>query len=650
MKFQKNNIVQIFIFLASTILILKAAQMQLFDDEYKSQVENVTLHRTWLFPGRGMIYDRNGKLLVKNVATYQLKFIFNRINQKMDTVKFCQLLGISIADFNKRMNIDWTDKRLSKNLPIVFMTNIDPENYNKFSEHLYEFPGFYTDIKSIRTYPYPNAAQILGYMGEVTKEKIENSDGDYIPGEMCGIHGLESKYEKELKGTKGVRYELKDNRGRILESYKGGKLDIKALSGSDMITSLDIDLQAFGEKLLQNKRGAIVAIDPKTGEILASVSSPTYDPNDLTIKLDRGKLFYNLLRDSINKPLLNRAIGSKYPPGSVFKPILSLIALQMGVTYSDRTIYCPGMFVYKTRYHTFRWKCHRHSVPQNISIAIEHSCNTYFLQLGREVIEKYGFSKPGQGLDTMAHYMNLFGLGRKTGVDMFNESKGFVPTNSYYESIYKKQHVSWRSTYVLSLGIGQGEFEFTTLQIANTAAAIANRGYYYTPHFIKSFKDNRKIDEKFTVKNYLGIDRSHFAPVIDGMELVVLSGTAPWAFVPGLNICGKTGTSENYAMVKGVRTKMKDNSVFMGFAPKENPKIAIAVYVENAGFGGDVAAPIGSLMIEKFLNNNISFYRKWLENRILNLDLIHKSAVYESHSFAVPDQDTLKTEIDTITQ
>jgi len=606
------------------ILIFKAAKLQLIDKGYREKVEKATLRKTLLLPSRGLIYDRTGKLLVNNEPVYELEVIYNDLDKNMDTTKLCQLLNISKEDFIRKIHKNWKDYRYSKSSPFIFLSKINPKIYSRFVEHLYEFPGFYPSIKSVRNYPYNNAAHVLGYMGEVNQKTIKKSKGQYSPGDYIGITGLESVYEKELRGKKGVKFEIKDNFGRSIESYQNGVFDSSAVAGYKMISSLDIDLQAYGEKLMQNKRGAIVAIDPQTGQILALISSPGYNPNDLSVRSDRGKIFAKLLKDSINKPLLNRAITSKYPPGSIFKPVLGLVALQEGVTYPNRTIYCGGQYVYKTKYNTFRYGCHHHPTPYNISIAIQHSCNSYFFQLGRDVIEKYGFSNPGRGLDTLVNYLKDFGMGKKLGVDLKNESRGFVPDSKFYDRLYSKQHAKWRSTYIMSLGIGQGELELTTLQMANIAAIMANKGYYFTPHLIKEFEPSIPIPEKYRIKHKVRIDSIFFKPVLNGMERAVLSGTAKLAYTPGIRICGKTGTSENYTYKDGKRIKLEDHSVFMAFAPRENPEIAIAVFVENGGVGGLTAAPIASLMIEKYIKGEIPFYRQWLENRILKIDLVNK--------------------------
>lgn len=634
--------------MASSLLLLKATQLQLVSETYKVKEQNVTLNRLWQNPGRGLIYDRNGKLLVKNEPVYQLKVIFNELNPKMDTNLLCSLLHISKFDFKKRMNVDWSNYRFSKNKPFVFLSKIEPEVFANFNEHLYEFPGFYPEVKNIRNYLYPNAAHVLGYIGEVDEKKIAESNGEYLLGDYIGITGLEQSHETELRGKRGVKFELKDNMGRIIEPYKNGALDTPAIAGYDVYSSIDIDLQAYGELLMKNKRGAIVAIDPSTGEILAMVSSPGYNPSDLAVKNDRGRIFKQLLEDSINKPLLNRAVSSKYPPGSIFKPILGLVTMQMRVTEPDRFIACNGKYIYKTKYHIWTYKCHHHAQTHNISIALQHSCNSYFFQLAREGIEKYGYTKPGLGLDTIVSYLKDFGLGSKLGIDLKNESKGFVPSSLYYDNIYKRQKAKWRSTYIMSLGIGQGELEFTTLQIANLAAVIGNKGYYYTPHLVKKFSSDHPVSGNFRKKNKVRINKKYFQSIIDGMELAVMDGTALHTYVPGLSICGKTGTSENFTIINGKRVQLKDNSVFMGFAPKYNPKIAIAVYVENAGFGGDVAAPLGSLVIEKYLNGEIAFYRAGLQRKLEAMDLNSISPVVADKKAKNPQsQDSLSVKKDT---
>ena len=432
--------------------------------------------------------------------------------------------------------------------------------------------------------------------------------GDYI-----GINGLENQYENLLSGQKGISYMFKDNLGREVDSYDSGSLDSSAISGEDIITSIDLDLQAYGEYLMQNKKGSIVAIEPSSGEILTMISSPSFDPNLLSVNQHRGDAFRELLSDTLSDPLLDRSVMAKYPPGSIFKPVLALIALQEGVTYANRTIYCDEGYTYRG----FTQGCHDHSTPYNIKLAIQHSCNAYFLQVCRDVIEKHGFNQPEQGLDILVNHLYDFGLGRKLGIDNNYEHKGFIPTPAFYDNLYDKTIApnGWRSTYIMSIGIGQGELELTTVQMANLAAILANRGYYYTPHLLKGFKNpDLNVPNKYDIKHAVRIDSIYFPTVIDGMERVVTAGTATNAQIPGIRVCGKTGTSEN--------PHGKDHSVFFAFAPKDDPKIAIAVFIENAGWGGTYASPIASLMMEKYLNGEISNNRKWMEERMVEANLI----------------------------
>ncbi|MBK9255510.1 MAG: penicillin-binding protein 2 [Saprospiraceae bacterium] len=600
-----------FIIIASAVLIFKIAQLQLFTSKYKEQARRTTLEKSLVYPSRGLIYDRNEKGLVINKPIYVITAVYNKVNPAMDTIEFCALLGIDKKTFIENLNKDWSSHLFSKSLPFVFLSKVSPEQFAIFQEHMYKFPGFYASERSIRGYPHHFAAHVLGYLGEVDKKTVENSEGYYLPGDFIGKSGLESAYERVLGGGKGVNYILKDNRGRQVGSFDNGRLDSLAISGEDMQISIDLELQAYGDSLMLNKRGAIVAIDPNTGEILAMISAPAYDPNILNLDERRGLGMGILLNDTINRPLNNRAVSSKYPPGSIFKPILSLIAMQKQTTWPSRTIYCPGFYRLSA---TKVQKCHAHPPATNISAAVQYSCNTYYFQLIREFLDQYGYKKPGLGLDTLVSYLKDFGLGERLGLDYSYENKGLIPTSEYYDRLYHKEAAGWRSAWVLSLGIGQGELQLTTVQMANLAAILANRGYFYTPHFIKKFLSGRPIPTDYKTMRKVRIDPKYFPYVIDGLERVVTSGTARIADVPGLHICGKTGTAEN--------PHGKDHSVFFGFAPKDKPKIAIAVFVENAGFGAQWAAPIASLMIEKHINGTIMTERKYLEEKMFKGILI----------------------------
>lgn len=612
----RHKIIIIFVILGALLLTFRSAQLQLFTKKYKEQAARTTLYKNIIYPARGLLYDRNGKPLVLNYPIYEILAIKNKVDPAMDTTNFCRLLNIDIETFKKNLDKDWSNPKFHKAIPFVFLNKISPEQFAVFQEHMYKFPGFYPVQRYIRAYPHQHGAHALGYMGEVNKEIIEKYGDKYAAGDFIGISGIEYAYENELSGEKGVQYILRDNLGRMVGSFDNGRLDSMAVSGEDIDLSIDIDLQAYGESLLKNKRGAIVAIEPSTGQILALVSSPSFDPNLLTLDEKRGKGIKLLLLDSINKPLNNRAVTNKYPPGSIFKPILSLITLQKGTTYASKTIYCPGYYRLSA---TKVQKCHGHSVPKDISEAIQHSCNTYFFQLYRDFVDQYGYKKPGVGLDTLVSYLYDFGLGKRLGVDLSYENKGYVPTSEYYNRLYRKEVNGWRSVWTLSLGIGQGEMQLTTIQMANLAVILANRGFYYTPHLIKQFRSGKPLPIEYSIPKKVRIDKKHFAPVIDGLEKVVLYA-ARSAYVPGLDVCGKTGTSEN---VHG-----EDHSVFFGFAPKNKPRIAIAVFVENAGFGAEWAAPVAGLMIEKYLNKEISPARKYLEENMIKGILVDNQVEY----------------------
>jgi len=613
-KFQNRKYLIQFIFIiAGLVILINTAWLQLFNSNFRERAEKTTLHKRTLFPSRGIIYDRNGSLLVINDPTYNLQVVFNELEQEMDTSLFCALLNIDKKTFLKNINKDWSSPQFRKSIPFTFLKRINPIDFAVFQEHLHKFPGFYPVIRNVRSYPHKNAANVLGYLGEVDEQKIEESGGDYSLGDYTGITGMEKMYENELKGKKGVEYILKDNLGREVSSLAEGSMDSLALEGQDIVSTIDLDFQAYGESLLQNKRGSIVAIEPSTGEILSMISAPSYDPNLLRIDRDRGTAYESLISDTLNRPFLDRSIMAMYPPGSIFKPIFSLIAMQEGYLWPYRGISCDGDYEINTK--GFSQGCHDHPYPSNVKVALTHSCNTYFYQVMREFINGKDPSKPSIGMDKLKQYLESFGIGRKLGVDNLFENSGFFPSGDYYTQFYQKRgERRWFSTMVLSLGIGQGEINLTTVQMANLAAILANRGTYITPHLLKSFNKSRTlIPRDFTTIKTVPIDSIFFPSVIDGMERVVKEGTAQIAYVPGLNIAGKTGTSQNIG---------KDHSVFFGFAPKNNPKIAIAVYVENAGWGAQYAAPIASLMMEKYITGDIRPQRKYLEERMLNANLI----------------------------
>jgi penicillin-binding protein 2 len=515
--------------------------------------------------------------------------------------------------FRESLDKNWRSDRFSKSVPFVFMSKISAERFARFQESLYQFPGFFVQLRNVRGYSANTGAHVLGYIREVNKREVEQSEGVYASGDYIGATGLEASYEEVLRGEKGARYVFKDNLGRIIDNYQSKRRDVPPKSGSDLISTIDLDLQAFGEMLMNNKRGSIIALEPSTGEILSMVSSPGYDPNDLVIgNENRGKAYLQLNRDSL-KPLFNRAVLAQYPPGSLFKPLVALIAMQEEQLNPDRTVRCGGAYFHNGMRLT---GCHGHPTCTSVSMAIQHSCNAYFVTVFREVVDQFGFDQPQIGLDTFNAYLDRFGLGRKLGVDFPSEKAGNYPTSRYYTDWFNKQQEGqrWNSLWIRSLAIGQGEIQMTNLQMVNAAAMIANRGYYITPHLVKDYLDSdMDIPDKYIRRNYVGIDSVHFGPVVEGMEKAVLAGTARSASIPDISVCGKTGTAENAG---------KDHSIFFCFAPKDDPEIAVVVYVENAGFGGTYAAPIASLMIEKYLRGHIDPARRWRLEYIKNANLL----------------------------
>lgn len=608
--------IRIVFVVAAFALIASTFYIQLVDPTYRSNADATTINEEIVYPSRGVIRDREGRLLVYNDPSYDLLVLYNEIDWDMDTAAFCELLGIDRDYFESAVSKNWRDARYSKSVPFPFMTNISAERFARLEERLYKFPGFIAQLRHTRGYPHASAAHLLGYTREVNQADLDKEKSPYQLGDYIGKSGLELAYEDTLRGEKGVRLILKDNLGRNVEPYKDGAFDEAPISGQDLYTTLDLDLQTYGEELMQNKIGSIVAIEPKTGDILAMVSTPTYDPNLLAIGKGKGNA-YDSLQKAPNNIFFDRSIMAQYPPGSLFKPIVALIGLQTGNLQPDRTVFCPGAYYFQGLRLT---GCHGHPTCFNVESAIQHSCNAYFVTVFRQIVDSEGgVHNPGAGLDVFNSYLRKFGLGQRLGVDLPRELKGNFPTSGYYDDYFDKQQKGqrWNSIWIRSMGIGQGELLTTNLQLANMAAIIANRGHYYTPHLVKKLVGNEQsVPLRFTVKHETDIDRQHYETIINGMEKVVLAGTARSAHIPGVAVCGKTGTAEN--------PHGKDHSIFFAFAPKDDPKIAIAVYVENAGYGGTFAAPIASLMIEQYLNDSIAPTREWLETRMKDAVLIEK--------------------------
>ena len=590
-------------------IIGKLLYIQVFDDSYKLLAESNSRRKVIAYPSRGIIYDRNGVLLVSNQAVYDV-MVTPRELAPFDSTQFCEILGIDQIMLRKmfvEMRNNIRSRKISTYKPSVFFKQLSSERYARLQEKLYRFKGFFVQRRTLRKYEYPAAAHVLGYVGEVG-EGILAKDSYYVPGDYIGISGIESSYEKDLRGTKGVHYIMVDVHGREKGEFRGGVYDTVAVPGKNLRLSLDIELQMYGEKLMQNKTGSIVAIKPETGEILALVSAPSYDPS-LLVGRHRSVNFPVLSRDSL-KPLFNRAIQAWYPPGSTFKVINALIGLQEGLVTPETRYGCS------MGYHVgnFHLGCHAHASPLNLEQSIQNSCNAYYCHVFRNIIDNRKYSSPKKALNVWKDYLVKFGLGYRLGVDIANENRGLVPNADYFD---KAKGSRWTSLGIVSLSIGQGELLVTPIQMSNLAATIANGGYFFTPHIVHSIEDEA-IPQDYRTRHETGIDRGYFEVVKNGMEMAVWGGagsTARVAQIPDIRICGKTGTAQN--------PHGKDHSIFMAFAPKENPQIAISVYVENAGFGATWAAPIASLMVEKFLNDSINPNRLPLEQRIIEANLIY---------------------------
>ena len=572
------------------VYLVRLFTLQLMSDDYKKNADSNAFLKKVEFPSRGVIFDRHGKLLVYNQPSYDVMVVMNEESGRLDTLEFCEAMGITKEFFIKRMN-DIKDRSknpgYSRFTQQLFMGQISDKDFSSFRERMFRFPGFYVQKRSIRLYQYPYAAHVLGDVAEVSPSDIE-SDDYYQPGDYIGKLGVERSYEKQLRGEKGVKILLRDAHGRIQGSYQHGALDHKPIPGKDLTLSIDLQLQALGERLLEGKIGSIVAIEPSTGEVLCMVSSPTYDPR-MMVGRQRAKNNLALSRN-VWKPLLNRSIMGQYPPGSTFKTSQALTYLTEGIISSGTSFPCHHGFFYKG----LHVGCHSHSSPTALVEALSTSCNAYFCwglyyMIGNK--RKYGSVQ--NAMNTWRDYMVSMGFGYKLGIDLPGEKRGLIPNANFYDKAYKG---SWNGLTVISISIGQGEVNLTPLQIANLGATIANRGYYYVPHVVKKVK-GESLDTLFTTRHYTKAARSAYDKVVAGMRSSVVKGTCRSANRADYLVCGKTGTAQN---------RGHDHSVFMGFAPMEAPKIAIAVYVENGGFGADYGVPIGSLMMEQSIKGSLS--------------------------------------------
>lgn len=587
---------------SSLLFLIQLVSLQIFNQNYSELSLNNALEKRPVYPTRGLIYDRYGTLLVANQPVYDLMVI------PENTISFDTLELISFLEISKEELVGslYKARRFSSKRPSVVSRQISKEKQALFKEKIWKYTGFYFQKKTIRDYSFPIASNILGYTSEINPTELKNKT-DYDLGEMIGRQGIEKAYEDLLRGRKGFQFFQKDRFNRIIGSYEEGSFDTAPEAANNLTLTIDAELQSYGSSLMQNKRGGIVAIEPSSGEVLALVTAPSYDPN-LLLGSGRSENFRALVNDTLAKPLFDRGLQAEYSPGSPFKTLNALIALQENVISPSTQFSCNhGHFYARGAF----MKCHCPiGTSNNLLKGIYNSCNSFFAKTYRRIIEKD--STAAAGLDRWRTHLEKFGLGNYLGYDLPIGKRGFIPSSSYYDRWYSKG--SWGPTTVISNAIGQGEILTTPIQMANFTAAIANRGFYVKPHF--TIPKDQAIKDSLYTKNYTLIEARHFETVIEGMHQVVERGTARIVKIPGIEVCGKTGTAENFIRLNGEKTQLTDHSIFVAFAPKENPKIALAVFVENGYWGGRWAAPITSLMIEKYLKGKVK--RTWLENRMLN--------------------------------
>lgn len=605
---KRRYVISGFIVVIALIYICRLVNLQVFESKYKENADSNAFLRKAVYPSRGIIYDRDGRLVVYNQPAYDVMMIPRDVKE-FDTLDFCRALNITPEELRGHI-ANMKDRRrnpgYSSYSPQRLLTHLTAGEYGRLQEKLYRFPGFYIQKRILREYNYKSAANVLGNIREVSKKDIDR-DPYYMSGDYIGDIGIEHTYEKQLRGTKGVEVLMRDALGRIQGKYEDGALDRDAVSGKNIKLSLNIELQQYAESLMVNKKGAVVAIEPSTGEILCLVSAPTYDPS-LLVGRERGKNYNKMMRDH-DKPLFNRAIQATYPPGSTFKPTQGLILLEEGIITTGTQFPCSHGFVSGG----LRVGCHSHGAPLPLKPALQTSCNAYFCWGFKAMIDKrsrYGSS--ANAFEIWKNHMVSMGYGYKLGIDLPGEYRGFIPNVAFYDKRYGSGH--WSANTVISISIGQGEILATPLQIANLCATIANRGYYITPHVVKEIQDT-VVSAEYLEKHTPTIASRWYNEVAEGMRMAVTGGTCRLANLDDIEVCGKTGTAQN--------PHGRDHSAFMGFAPYHNPKIAVAVYVENAGFGATFGVPIGSLVIERYLRGHIAPERKHIEERMLQSSTIH---------------------------
>ncbi len=591
-----------FFFIVGIIYLIRLFYIQILVDKYILSANNNVLRYITQYPARGLIFDRNGKLLVYNEAAYDLMVIPRQV-KNIDTAELCRLIGIEPKEFVDRLS---KARNYSPYRASVFQSQITRENYGYLEEKLFLFQGFFVQSRTLRKYTYPIAAHTFGYIGEVNPEMIAKNPY-YKSGDYIGISGIEKSYEEILRGKKGLKIQVVDVFNRSKGSFHDGKYDTASVAGTDLYASLDAELQAYGELLMSGKKGSIVAIEPETGEILCLVSSPAYDPNLLVGQI-RKKNYTLLSEDTLFVPLFNRALMAMYPPGSTFKLVNALVGQQQGVLTPETRYGCGGGFSIGDGKMV---ACHPHASPLDLVGAIQISCNTYFCRVFKSIIDKKSYLNTRQAYESWRKEVMSLGFGKKLGIDIPGELNGNIPSPAYYDKYHGKNR--WRSMSIISLAIGQGEIGITPVQLANLSALIANKGFFYTPHVIRAFGSKDSLNDKHLQKRYTDVDPSYFDVVIEGMANVITAGTATNARIDSIEICGKTGTAQN--------PHGKNHSVFIAFAPRQNTKIAISVVVENAGYGATWAAPVASLMIEKYLKRYVK--RKDLEERMIKSNLIN---------------------------
>ncbi len=621
---KRSFLLYFFIIFMSVTFIGRLFYLQVIKGVDHNPTNDASVKVVFDYPERGYVYDRNGKLLVANQLSYDVMVVPNEV-KTLDTLEFCALLKIGKEDFKKKLR---KAENYAPWLASVFLKQLAKEDFAFLQEKLHKYQGFFIQKRVIRDYPINSAANILGYISEVD-ELLAKKNNDYQQGELIGKNGIERQYEQALRGIKGKKYLHRNSLNKILGPYDEGRLDSLPVNGQDLALTIDSDLQQYGEFLMKGKRGGIIALEPSSGEILALITAPSYDPN-MMVGRARSSNSVMFFGDTINKPMYDRGLKGMYAPGSPFKLINALIGLQESSIDEKTHFYCYGGYRYGNREKEFM-KCHCdiYGKPIRLNTAISKSCNSYFANTYKRIVEKSG--NPVDGMNKWSEHVKSFGLGNYLGYDLPEGDKGLIPNGDYYSRRYKYK---WNASTNISNAIGQGEVLTTPIQLANVTAAIANRGYFYTPHIVKSINNKPLIDSAYTIPKKTTIDQKYFEPVIEGMHQVFKDGgTASWTKIKGIDIAGKTGTVENFIRANGKKIQLPDHSILVAFAPKENPKIAIAVFIENGGYGSTIAAPITSLLIEKYLTGEVK--RKWIEDRMLAIDLyaIYNRQILNPESF-----------------